>query len=476
MILFALAFVVYCRTIDHSFLPYDDDKYVYANPHVTAGLTLEGTAWALTSLEYSNWHPLTWMSHMTDVTLFGVGPSGPHATSLVLHGVNTILLFLLFLAMTERLPESGIVAALFAVHPLHVESVAWVAERKELLCTFFFLLALGAYVRYTRNPSRIRFVPVVALFTAALLCKAMAVTFPFVLLLLDYWPLGRIRTGSGEFRDLSGLAREKIPLFVLSAASCVIVFIAQDRGGSVDWNGRLPLGTRLANAGMAYVGYLRKSVWPSDLAVLYPFDAKDLVAWKVSGAILLLLSVSALAIRSIRNRPWFAVGWFWYLGTLVPVIGIVQIGLHSMADRYTYLPLVGIFVVFSWGLREAFGTEGIRERVAETIVVLIIAVFMTVSWFQVGRWKDSVTLYRYALSITRDNWVMHTNLGGELLTKEGKVDEAIVHFREALRINPRCWEAHYELSRSLAYQGKKEEADAHRKEAFTLWNLQRAHP
>jgi hypothetical protein len=359
--LVVLTVVAYSGVRHLQFVPLDDQGYVYENPHVTAGLTAAGLRWALTTGDQANWHPLTWLSHMLDVQLFGVNAGYHHLTSLAIHTLNTLLLFFLLARTTAALGRSACVAAMFAVHPLHVESVAWIAERKDVLSTFFWLLTMGAYVWYARAPGRWRYAAVVAGLVLGLMSKPMLVTLPFVLLLLDVWPVGRFSLAGGQpgsrhadaraarARTALALVREKIPLFILAACSIVITLLVQARGGAVRSIEILPIGVRVDNALTSYVMYLAKAVWPSGLAVFYPYNTSiHFGQW--CGALAILAAITWLVIRARRSRPYLLVGWLWYLGTLVPVIGLVQVGTQSMADRYTYVPLIGVFVMGVWGV------------------------------------------------------------------------------------------------------------------------------
>ena len=356
LLLAVVTLALYNPVNRHPFVNYDDDRYVTENAHVRQGLTAETFTWALTSTEQANWHPLTWMSHALDVSLFRLNPAGHHFTSILLHVVNVMLLFLLLMWGTERLAPSLFVAALFAMHPINVESVAWVAERKNVLCTTFFFLALWAYGWYARKPDWKRYLVVAALFAAGLASKPMVITLPFVLLLLDYWPLRRVRSESAETNQVpafqwSRLALEKLPLLALSAASAVITMHAQQSGGAVRTTAEVSFGVRIANAIYAYAMYLWKMVWPARLAPLYPHPGDSLSAWQVLVAGVVLIAITAIAWR-LRARRYLLVGWLWFLGTLVPVIGLVQVGEAAMADRYAYIPLIGIFVMIAFGVAD----------------------------------------------------------------------------------------------------------------------------
>lgn len=445
---------VFWPVLGNEFTNYDDRTYVTANRHVRTGLTLESAAWALTATAASNWHPLTWLSHMLDWSLYGEWAGGHHLTSLLLHLANALLLLWVLQRMTGAPWRSAFVALLFAVHPLHVESVAWVAERKDVLSTLFWMLGLGAWAGYARRPHAGRYAVVAVVLGLGLTAKPMLVTLPFVLLLLDWWPLGRWTDRGAAWR----LAREKLLLMPLVAASCIVTFVVQSRGGSVGPLDRYPLGQRVANAVVAYAEYLRKAVWPRDLAVYYPHPGADLPAWKVLASGLVLVLVSVAVVRARRRAPYLLFGWLWFLGTLVPVIGIVQVGTQAMADRYTYVPLIGIFIMVAWGVPDALGRTLPKPRVAGgALAVAAIAALAFAARIQVGYWHDSVTLFEHALHVTRENPVAHNNLGIALF-ETNRVDDAIAHYREAVRIDPNQASALSNLGFALVHRGRSREA------------------
>jgi protein O-mannosyl-transferase len=428
----------------HPFVNYDDDRYVTENPHIRQGLTADTFIWALTSTEQANWHPLTWMSHALDVSLYRLNPIGHHFTSILLHSVNVVLLFLLLMWATKRLGPSLFVAALFALHPINVESVAWVAERKNVLCTMFFFLTLWAYGWYARKPQWKRYLAVAALFAAGLASKPMVITLPFVLLLLDYWPLARVRqagleataeanAGNPTF-PWSRLALEKVPLLALSAASAVITMQAQQAGGAVRSTVEFSFAVRIANAIYAYAMYLWKMVWPAHLAPLYPHPGDSLAEWQVIVAALFLLAISTAVWRS-RSRRYLLVGWLWFLGTLVPVIGLVQVGEAAMADRYAYIPLIGIFVMIAFGVADWANEKQIGLWPVLPAAAVLVALALT-THRQIEYWQSNEELWSHALAVTKNNFVAEDNLGGAL-TLEGKEEEAHLHFEAAARINPR---------------------------------------
>jgi tetratricopeptide (TPR) repeat protein len=452
---------VFGSVLPKTFINYDDDVYVTANPHVQQGLSWSSIAWALTTTEASNWHPLSWLSHMLDVQLYGLDAAKHHWTSLLLHAANTALLFLVFVRMTGALWRSAFVAALFALHPLHVESFAWIAERKDVLSTFFWMLTLAAWLRFLDARSAGRYAAVVVLYALGLMAKPMLVTLPFTLLLLDVWPLGRWTP------SWLGLVREKAPLFAMSAASCVVTAVAQRKGGALQGLEHFPFADRLANAIASCAIYLGKTVWPASLAVFYPHPHIELPSLAVAGSALAIAGLTFLAIKTARSYRFVAFGWLWYLGTLVPVIGLVQVGGQGMADRYTYVPLIGIFVATAWGAGAAAETNRQVRNAAAIAACASIVVLAVLSRAQLATWADRETLFRHALAVTSDNWVAHHNLG-TVLFNQGKPDEAIVHLTETLRLQPSYTEAHYNLGLALERTGKHAEAIAQFERALQL--------
>jgi len=474
MLLAAGILFCYWQVSNHEFVNYDDDEYVTENRHVQEGLTRESVTWAFTTTHTGNWHPLTWLSHMLDCTLFGLDAGRHHMINVLLHLANALLLFAVFQRMSGALWRSGFVAALFALHPLHVESVAWVAERKDVLSTLFWILTMWSYARYVECPGVGRYLLVMVLFVLGLMAKPMLVTLPFVLLLMDYWPLRRLRGGEadkkgtiqGDRQSFSRLVWEKAPLFGWAVASSVITFMAQKAAGAVSSLEAFPLPLRIGNALVSYVTYIRKMVWPQDLAVFYPHP-QTVPLWEALGVGIVLASLSALVIRGGRKRPYLVVGWFWYLGTLVPVIGIVQVGLQGLADRYTYVPLIGLFVIMAWSVDEAMAGWRLRKPAIGILGGVVILGIMLCTWIQIRYWKNTISLFEHALKVTADNWVAHNNLGNALLDK-GNVNEAIHHFGEALRIKPGFAKAHNNLGNALLRQGKVEEAMSHYVEALRI--------
>jgi tetratricopeptide (TPR) repeat protein len=461
LFLILVTFAAFWKVRNNEFINLDDDLYVTDNPHVQKGLTLRGILWAFTTMHAGHWHPMTWLSHLFVYDLFGLNPSGHHMVNLLFHVVNTLLLFLLFQRMTASPWRSGFMAALFALHPLHVESVAWIAERKDVLCAFFWMLTMWAYVSYVQKPKLHRYLLVVLCFILALMSKPMAVTLPFVLLLLDYWPLSRLqfdksKNDNHRRTSILRLISEKVPLFFITAVLSWLTILAQWKGGAISTIGKLPLGIRIGNALVSYVMYISKMLWPKGLAVLYPHPIM-LPLWEVAGAALLLGMITVLVIRVGRKRSYSIVGWLWYLGTLVPVIGFVQVGIQAMADRFTYLPLIGLFMMIAYGVPDILAEWRYRRAVliASGSLVLLILMITTIS--QVKLWQNSVTLFNHTLKVTNNNSIIHNNLG-VTLARQGKDQEAIVHYKKALEIEPNYADAHYNLGALLARQGKEQEA------------------
>jgi tetratricopeptide (TPR) repeat protein len=453
LLLGALA-AAYAGVLQLGYLNYDDDQYVTANTVVRGGLTWAGARWAFATFHSFNWHPLTWLSLMLDTSLLGLEPGPRHAMNLALHAANALLLAAALERLTGARGRSVAVAALFALHPVNVEPVAWLSARKDLLAALCFLLGLLAYARYAERRSAGSAAACLAAFCAGLLCKPVLVTFPFVLLLLDAWPLGRLdvppgRRGAAALR----LVAEKLPLFVLAAAASVVFFEAQRRGGAVVALEAIPLAPRVANAAVAYVGYLAALAWPAGLAVHYPF--RDLLAEpggaaRVAACAAVLAAVSVGAVRARRARPYLLVGWLWYLGMLVPMIGIVQLGAQASADRYLYLPAIGVFVAAVWGAAE-LAARAPRLRLAAALAP--VAVFAVLTARQVPVWRDSETLFSHALAVTRENGRAHLQLGGALLDR-GDADAAYPHLVEALRIEPGSLHARNNLATARAKRGE----------------------
>ena len=481
---------VFLPVTRNGFVDYDDADYVTANAQVQSGLKWENIVWAFKTGHASNWHPLTWLSHMADWRLFGAHAGAHHWVSVLFHTANTILLFLVLRRMTGALGRSALVAALFALHPLHVESVAWVSERKDVLSAFFFLLTLLAYVKYVSSVgcrvssvksgiqgsmfdvrcSMFWYCLALFLFACGLMSKPMLVTVPFVLLLLDYWPLQRVAsgewrvTGAGNQSSIPGLILEKVPFFILSVVSSVITFLAQKHGGAVSTS--ISLGARIANALVSYVRYLGKLFWPENLSVLYPHPGQwPAMQVIVSGA--LLLALFAIVLVLAQRRPYLAVGWLWFFGTMVPVIGLIQVGIQSMADRYMYVPIIGLFVMLVWGISEALPQQSWRGKVMAMGSALALAVCACLTWRQLQFWRNSETLFSHATQATRNNYLAYNNLGF-YLSGQGRVTEAMENYRMALKIDPTYEDAHNNLGRALAGQRKYAEAILHYESALRV--------
>jgi len=451
-----LTILVFSRLPFNDFVFYDDTVYVLDNAAVRAGLTVEGVRFAFSSTHGGNWHPLAWLSHMTDVELFGLDPRGHHATSLLLHALTVSSLYLVLVSLTGAAGPSACAAALFAVHPLRVESVAWVAERKDVLCGFFWVLAMAAHVRYARRPGWGRGAAVAGAFTLCLMSKPMGVTLPVILLTLDFWPLGRFRVPGGETEHprLRRLARawgflvlEKAPLLLLAALAGVVTWQAQAHVGALISLEAIPFGSRAANAILSFWAYLGKTVWPARLAVYYPFAGPRLADANVLLGACALAATTAAALWSWRRAPYFPVGWLWFLIGLAPVIGLAQVGEQAMADRYTYLPLMGPFVAAVWGAA-ALSRPGLRPLLpwAASAAILLLS---CVSWRQTAHWRDTETLFAHALRVTEGNWFAHNNYAGALLAR-GLTEQAVAHLEESLRLRPGYLKARLNLERALA--------------------------
>src|SRR6516164_5625153 len=446
--LVAVTWAVFGQTLTYDFVNFDDHVYVYENPLVVRGLSAETVIGAFTHTHARNWHPLTTLSHMLDCQLYGLNAGSHHLTNVILHTISVLLLFLVLKQMTAALWQSAFVAALFAIHPLHVESVAWIAERKDVLSAVFFILTLAAYVQYTRAPSALRYLFVMLLFALGLMSKPMLVTLPFVLLLLDYWPLGRIGAQKSEIRRrLPTLITEKILLFALSALSCIATLFAQRQGPSaID---QLPFLWRLENTFVTYVTYIWQMLWPSQLAVFYPHPNGRLPIAEVTVAIAVLVGISLLVISLRRTKPYLFTGWFWYLGMLVPVVGLVQVGEQSHADRYTYLPQIGLYIMITWAIGDLLLESTRIRRVLVGVMAAMAIVILSVRAFgQTSYWKNSDTLWNHTLAVTGENDVAHNNLGFLFLSR-GELDKAISEFQTALDIRSRNTQSHYSLGTAL---------------------------
>ena len=485
LFLAVISLIVFGQTIRYDFVNFDDDLYVYNSPAVKAGLTIKGIWFAFSRPHARNWHPLTTMSHMLDCQLYGLNAGGHHATNIILHTIAVLLLFRVLQQMTGAVWKSAFVAALFAVHPLHVESVAWVSERKDVLSAVFFLLMLDAYNRYARAASITHYLVVAVLFVAGLMSKPMLVSAPIVLLLLDYWPLRRFEQSSsttGKAQGLSSnqrrivrrLVLEKIPLLILSVGACIITFVLQKRAtGAIS---PLPFLWRVQNAFASYVIYVWKTLWPTHLAVFYPHPNDTLAIWELILAAGFLLAVTCAAIVLRREQPYLFTGWFWYLGMLVPVIGLVQVGEQGHADRYTYIPQIGLFLLAVWLAADVTAVRQSGSRFAVAIAAVIIVALAWAAFVQTSYWRNSETLWSHALAVTSNNDVAHNNLG-YLCVDRDELDKAISHFEAAARIRSGKRDAHYDvgsafvqmnLADSLARKGQSEEAMVHYEEAIKL--------
>lgn len=450
---------IYWQVQGFDFVNYDDGDYVTDNPNVQKGFTVQSIIWAMTTGNVSsNWHPLTLFSHMLDWQMYGEWAGGHHLTGLFFHITNALLLFFIFKTMTGNIWQSAFVAAIFAIHPLHVQSVAWVSERKDVLSAFFWMLTLWAYVRYVRHHGWAAYVWVLVFFILGLMSKPMVVTLPFVLLLLDYWPLNRIQLADSASNlkvKIISLFQEKIPLFTLSAASAAITFYVQQEGGSVKSLDVAPLAYRLPNILISYINYIIKTVYPVKLAAFYPYPNK-FPWWQIAAAGVTLTAITWLTIRLMRRSPYVLVGWLWFLGTLVPVIGLVQVGIQSMADRYMYLPMIGLLVVIAWGVPELISNWRYNRLLIGVSAIIAVVILSLVAWKQTGYWNNSISLWSHAINVTKSNPVAHYNLGAAFKTNN-ETNQAIHHYRKALAINPIQAEVYMSLGLALDETGQTEE-------------------
>jgi len=466
----------------HKFINFDDDIYVTDNQIVKQGLTLYGVKWAFDFNESGYWQPLTWLSHMLDIEIYGLDSGGHHITNLIIHLANTLLLFWVLFRMTGSVYRSAFVAALFAVHPLNVDSVAWIAERKNLLSTFFWMLSLLSYKRYTENPKPDQYMLTLILFALGLMVKPMLVTLPFVFLLLDFWPLKRLKLGQRqEFglelpqtratekqrTDVSKLFIEKIPFFALSLVSVWLSISSTQHINNMVAADTVPMTLRISNALVSYVSYIGKMIWPFELAVYYPYP-ESIPLWRVAGAGVLLTAATGLFVFLINRRSYLAVGWFWYLGTLVPVIGIVQGGLWpAMADRWAYIPLIGLFVIIAWGASDIAARWRHGKTLLTFVAVSAICCFILITRTQLWHWENSITLFQHTLAVTQKNTVAHNNLGNALL-ENGNVKTAIKHFTAVLALKPKDAKAHNNLGNALVEMERVDEAIVHYLESIEL--------
>jgi len=503
MLLIVFSLIAFGRIAGNDFINFDDEIYITKNQYVQAGINFQTIKWAFTSVVSSNWHPLTLLSHALDWQLFGANASCHHLINLLLHIGSVLFLFLFLNKSTKAMWPSAMVAALFALHPLRVESVAWAAERKDVLSMFLGLASIYAYAYYVESSKFSRYFISFIFFALSLMAKPMLVTLPFVFLLLDYWPLARWqkvsaianaavpvipgkkkskhrKTESSADRKITAtvsptkdsnhlvgrLFWEKTPFLLLAAASSIVTIWAQDKGGAIASLQKVQFTERLANALISYIAYLGKIIWPVDLAVFYPYEYSA-PGWQIFVCLILLAAISAAAIFYIKKATFFFVGWFWYLGTLVPVIGFIQVGRQSMADRYTYFPSIGIAIILVWGIYRLWSEEKLRKIII-SVAAIILAALTFLTWQQCGYWKNSTTLFNHALQVTKNNYLAHTNLGVALV-KDGKTQEAISHYRAALQIKPSDDNTHYNLANALKKQGAIDEAIAHYREAVK-WN------
>ncbi len=465
-----LTMTAYRQVGSLEFVNLDDKYYVYDNPQVTGGITRAGLAWAFTAFHSANWHPVTWISHMLDVQLFGLEPGRHHIVNVFWHTMNAVLLFSLLKGMTGALWRSAFTAAAFALHPLHVESVAWISERKDLLSTFFGLLTVMAYRRYLVRPGAARYTATILLFSLGLMSKPMLITMPFMLLALDFWPLGRIGSGAAGRGASPGLAKiilEKAPLAALSAVSVWVTLLAQAEGKAFASTEIYSLKIRVTSALTAYVAYIGKTFLPLRLCCFYPHPESAPHTWKIAGAILVISGVAALAYAMRKRIPYLGAGVSWYLITLAPVIGFVQVGGQSMADRYTYLPLIGVFTALTWGAADLTARLPRRETILAALSGAAIIAMVILSGKQTGYWRNNETLYTRALSVTSGNWLVHYNLG-VVREKQGRIDEAIAHYRQALSTKPDLVAVRNNLGALLYRKGNPEEARLHLSEAVRL--------
>jgi tetratricopeptide (TPR) repeat protein len=456
--LLLMTLAVYAEVVNHPFHIRDDPQYVVDNPVVQRGLSSDGVAWAFTQVHVLNWHPLTWVSHMVDVEIFGVSPGAHHLINVVLHGLNATLVFAALLAMTRALGPSAVVAGLFALHPAHVESVAWIAERKDMLSTLFGLLSLICWLGYVRRGSRAAYWGSVVIFALSLMSKPMLVTLPCVLLLFDLWPLERLQGPGWLRRRIS----EKLPHFALAAASCVITIHAQSYA---IWS-EFPLGARVANALVSYRRYVEMTFWPGELAAHYPFNAIPGAA-AILGSTLFLIAVTTLVLATLRRRPYLAVGWLFFLGTLVPAIGLVQVGSQAMADRYSYVPITGLFIAIVWLVWDGLPSFRGRRAALATLAGAALLANAAVARTQLAYWRDDVVLFSRALEVTEDNYLAHVALGQLLMTR-GEVELGIAQYRRSLEIQPGFADAHHGLGLRLAERGDLVAGARHLERAVSL--------
>jgi Flp pilus assembly protein TadD len=453
---------VYMQVGNHPFFGFDDADYVTNNPYIENGITGKSLVWALTSVEAYNWHPVTWLSHISVAHFFGMDPRTHHLTNVAIHILATLLLFLLLFRLTDALWQSLFVAALFALHPLHVESVAWVAERKDVLSALFCFLTLHFYSHYVSKRKPLLYLLALLSFVLGLMSKSMLVTLPALMLLMDYWPLCRLqpqcrKQAEHHPRDsMAGCIREKLPFFACSLISAVITIYAQNKGGVVRGLQEIPFLLRCENALVAYVTYIGKTLWPHNLAFFYPFPV-SIPLWKIAGSLLIMLVLSVAAIRTRHSFPYLAVGWFWFLITLVPVIGLIQVGGQSMADRYTYIPITGLFMAATWGASDLLKVFRYRKAILALIAGAVIFASILLTWRQIGYWRDNISVYQHTLHVTSGDYLIHSFLGAAL-ADNGELDAALHEHSEALRLHPNDTTVHYNLALALVSAGEPEPA------------------
>lgn len=458
----ALNLVVYWQVQYYDFIDFDDNIYILENLHVQSGLTSRGIVWSFTTTCTTNWHPLTWLSLMLDFDLYRLNPGGYHWTNLLIHIANALLLFVFLNRTTKEIWKSTFVAIFFSIHPLNIESVAWIAERKNVLSTFFWFLTMLVYVFYREVPSLKRYMLVVLTFALGLMTKPFLVTLPFILFLLDYWPLQRISlefskkpAGGHRWRDY-GLIVEKLPLIILAGLSCFITVYAAQDGGAIKSLEKYPLDIRLLNAMISYTMYLKKLIWPYNLAIFYPYE-EVISLFKVAAACSLISIITIFVLFTYRRWRYLFVGWFWYLGTMVPVIGLIQVGFQSMADRYTYVPLIGIFIMITWGISDLFSKFNVKKTLVTITAMMVVAFFVIVSRQQLQNWKNSMMVFQHALRVTKNNYQAHFGIGNALFSK-GNIQGAISHYQEALRFNPDHPDVRNNYGNILMGLGKYEKA------------------
>ena len=473
LILVILTVVVFRQLPSFDFINFDDTIYVTENVHIQSGLTIENLIWSFKTTYANFWHPLTWISHMLDYQLFGLNPGMHHVSSLLLHILNTLLIFTVFNRMTGKQLQSAVVAILFAIHPLHVEPVASISQRKDILSTLFWLLTMYAYARYVEFPKTGRYLAVLLFYIMGLMAKPMLVTLPFVLLLMDFWPLNRFRLDPADKQTNQSNAKtsirwlifEKTPLFVITFLFSIICIFAQ--GEAVQSLENIPLSLRLSNVFISYCQYLSKTIWPSHLAVFYPYPASYPI-WQTAGSILLIASLSTIMICKAKKYPYMAVGWLWFIGTLVPVIGLVQVGSHAMADRYTYVPLIGLFIIVAWGCQDFFLNKyRFRRKIFGGLSCILLSALMVCAFIQVDHWRNSVSLFSHAIKVTNNNWLAYNNLGFTL-SHVGKINAAMKNYLLAIEIKPNHYKAYNNLGALLSKQGKQNEAIEYFTKALSL--------